>query len=180
MTVGDATPDKSKNWMGVVGLIAALLCGTQLIGLIFGILGLGAAKRGQATNRGMSMFAVVWSTVWLVISLGAGVWVAANWDDGRVAVEWAGSAGKDVANIDRAIDEFQDAHDDLVIANIVFDGENYYVGDQIIKAESDDPTINFYVDGNGGYCLEIISGSSTANLARGVQCAGTPREVLAP
>ncbi len=180
MTTPDTTTDKSKNWMGVVGLITALLCGTQVIGLIFGILGLGAAKRGQATNRGMSLFAVVWSTVWLAITVGVGVWTAANWDDGRVVVEWAGSSGKDVANVDRAISEFQDAHDDLVIANIVFDGENFYVGDQIIKAESDNPTINFYVDGNGGYCLEIVSGSSSANLSRGVPCEGTPREVLAP
>lgn len=180
MTVPDATLDKSKNWMGIVGLIAALLCGTQLIGLIFGILGLRASKRGHATNRGMSKFAVVWSAVWLALFLGAGVWTVANWDEGRVTVEWAGSAGKDVANVDRAISEFQDAHDDLVIANIAFDGENFYVGDQVIKAESDNPTINYYVDGNGGYCLEIISGSSSANLARGVQCEGTPQEVLAP
>ena len=48
----------ANNWMGTVGLVLSLVC-FGLVGLIFGILGLRAAKNGTASNRGMSVAAIV-------------------------------------------------------------------------------------------------------------------------
>ncbi len=174
------TPDKSKNWLGIAGLITSLVCGLQLLGLIFGILGLGAAKRGQATNRGMAMFATIWSAVWLALTVAGGVYVAANFDGGRIVFKYGGAAGHDVANVDRAVDRFNASHPGKFIINIGFDGEYYYVAGEPIKAESSNPTINFFVKDGGGHCLEIKNGASSASIAHNGTCEGTPREVLRP
>lgn len=175
-------PDRSKNWLGIVGLITSLVCCLQLLGLIFGVLGLRAVKRGEATNRGMSLFAVWWSSVWIIFTIVAGAWYLMDPDArDRDFVGVFGAAGADVAAIDEAIHDIEE--DGGTVTGIGWDGENYFVGDQTVPAESSNPTINFYVD-NGGHCLEISSSSgsttSNASLAHGAVCAGTPQPVLTP
>ncbi|WBP84798.1 DUF4190 domain-containing protein [Kitasatospora cathayae] len=49
-----------------------------LLALIFGIIGLGHARRGVATNRGMALAGVILGITGLVVSVGAGVFVVAR------------------------------------------------------------------------------------------------------
>ncbi|PKQ27294.1 MAG: hypothetical protein CVT64_02370 [Actinobacteria bacterium HGW-Actinobacteria-4] len=51
-----------KNWMGVVSLVFGVL-GGGVIGLVLGIMGLNAAKRGEATNRGVALAGVIINSV---------------------------------------------------------------------------------------------------------------------
>lgn len=58
-----AAVSTEKDWMGVTALVlslATLLTGfTWIGGIIFGHLGLAAAKRGEASNRGMALAGTV-------------------------------------------------------------------------------------------------------------------------
>ena len=58
-----AAVSTQKDWMGVTALVlslATLLTGfTWIGGIIFGHLGLAAAKRGEASNRGMALAGTV-------------------------------------------------------------------------------------------------------------------------
>ncbi|MEU4582989.1 DUF4190 domain-containing protein [Kitasatospora aureofaciens] len=49
-----------------------------LLALVFGFIGLGYARRGVATNRGMALAGVVLGITGLVVSIGAGVFVVAR------------------------------------------------------------------------------------------------------
>jgi hypothetical protein len=66
--------------MGILALITGII-GMSILAIIFGILGLSAARKGKATNRGMSIAGIVLGAIWLVISavaIGALVFLAAN------------------------------------------------------------------------------------------------------
>ena len=62
--------DTSRNWMGIVALISGII-GFVIGGIVFGILGLSAVKNGKANNRGMSIWGIVLSIIWVVIGVGA-------------------------------------------------------------------------------------------------------------
>ena len=71
---------KANNWMGVVALVTGII-GFSLAAIIFGILGLNAAKKGKATNRGLSIWGIVLGAIWIVITaaiVGALVFLVAN------------------------------------------------------------------------------------------------------
>lgn len=55
-----------KNWMGTASLVLSLV-GMWLLGLIFGILGINAAKNGRANNRAMSIWGVSISVVSVIV-----------------------------------------------------------------------------------------------------------------
>ncbi len=55
---GYAAPSYPKNWMGIVALVTSIL-GMSLVGVIFGHLGLSAAKKGEANNRGLSIAGLI-------------------------------------------------------------------------------------------------------------------------
>lgn len=72
--------DSSKNWMGIVALIggiAGFVSGgvLGLAGIIFGFLGLSAANKGEANNKGFSITGIVlgfltvlgWIAAWILI-----------------------------------------------------------------------------------------------------------------
>lgn len=72
---------RSRNGMGiaalVLGLFALLLCWTiiggilfGILALIFGIVGRARAKRGEATNGGLSVTGAVLGVVGLLLSVG--------------------------------------------------------------------------------------------------------------
>jgi len=62
----------AKDWMGITSLILSLLTPllvvTAIPGVIFGHLGLGAAKRGEASNRGIALAGTI--VGWVMIGLG--------------------------------------------------------------------------------------------------------------
>lgn len=53
-----APADPGKNWMGLAALIASFV-GAGLVGIVLGHLGLRAARRGEATNRGIALAGTV-------------------------------------------------------------------------------------------------------------------------
>ncbi|WP_411080609.1 DUF4190 domain-containing protein [Streptomyces sp. cmx-18-6] len=71
--------------LGIVSVVVFCLYGLGIIlgilALVFGLIGLGRAKRGEATNRGMAVAGIVLGSVGMVIAaafLGAVIWAIAN------------------------------------------------------------------------------------------------------
>lgn len=74
--------------IGIVSVVGFCLYGLNIIlgilALIFGIIGLGRAKRGEATNRGMALAGVILGSVGIVVGaaiLGVIIWAATTADD---------------------------------------------------------------------------------------------------
>lgn len=70
---GGPNPRQAKNWMGIVSLVASVstiftLVGC-IVGIVFGHLGLGAVKRGEADNRGLALAGLITGYVFLGIGL---------------------------------------------------------------------------------------------------------------
>lgn len=70
----DGTPngpaDSGRNWLGLTAFIASLL-GGGLIAIVLGHLGLRAAARGKATNRGTALAGTILGYVGVVVLCGA-------------------------------------------------------------------------------------------------------------
>lgn len=58
----------SRNWMGITSLALGVI-GGSVAGLAFGILGIRAANRGKATNRGLAIAGIVLNSVVLVLTV---------------------------------------------------------------------------------------------------------------
>lgn len=73
--------------IGIISVVGFCLYGINIIlgilALIFGIIGLGRAKRGEATNRGMALAGVILGSVGIVVGaafLGLVIWAATTSD----------------------------------------------------------------------------------------------------
>lgn len=73
--------------IGIISVVGFCLYGVNIIlgilALIFGIIGLGRAKRGEATNRGMALAGVILGSVGIVVGaaiLGLIIWAATSAD----------------------------------------------------------------------------------------------------
>lgn len=73
--------------IGIISVVGFCLYGVNIIlgilALIFGIIGLGRAKRGEATNRGMALAGVILGSVGIVVGaaiLGVLIWAATSAD----------------------------------------------------------------------------------------------------
>ena len=82
-----AAVSTEKDWMGVTALVlslATLLTGfTWIGGIIFGHLGLAAAKRGEASNRGMALAGTVIGWVFgglAILAIVGFILLIAAWD----------------------------------------------------------------------------------------------------
>ncbi|MEV5192678.1 DUF4190 domain-containing protein [Streptomyces clavifer] len=71
--------------LGIIAVVGFCLYGVNIIlgilALIFGIIGLGRAKRGEATNRGMAIAGIILGSVGVVLGsviLGVIIWAATN------------------------------------------------------------------------------------------------------
>ncbi|WP_239109659.1 DUF4190 domain-containing protein, partial [Streptomyces anulatus] len=71
--------------IGIISVVGFCLYGVNIIlgilALIFGIIGLGRAKRGEATNRGMALAGVILGSVGIVVGaaiLGLIIWAATS------------------------------------------------------------------------------------------------------
>lgn len=70
---GGYTPNPTeKNWMGITSLVLGILsfcCGifTGIPAVIFGILGIQAANRGEANNKSLSIAGIVASVALVII-----------------------------------------------------------------------------------------------------------------
>lgn len=59
---------QDKTWMNITAFVTAL-CGISIAGIVFGHLGLGAAKRGEADQRGLGLAGLIIGYVQLGIVL---------------------------------------------------------------------------------------------------------------
>lgn len=109
---------QSRNGFGiaalVLGLFALLLSWTVIGGillgilaLVFGLLGRGRARRGQATNGGMSIAGLVLGVVGLLISIGLIAFAVSVMNTPTGADYWqcVEQAGGDMAEIQRCAEE---------------------------------------------------------------------------
>ena len=120
LEVSDA---KSRNWMGIVALIFGII-GGSVIAIVFGVLGLSAAKKGKATNRGMSIWGIVLGSIWLVVSIVATIAFIAL--IANVATEEA-AAGDCYISTATTNDDFLDASPVVISCSIPTNSEVYYV-----------------------------------------------------
>lgn len=91
----DTSPATDKNWLGITALVTALV-GMSLLAVIFGALGLRAAKAGRATNRGMALAGVILGAIGLAAAAAiAAVLIAGSMTAGRAATDEA--AAEDAA-----------------------------------------------------------------------------------
>lgn len=70
----------SKNWMNLVSMITGIVSCfgiTAVLAIIFGHLGQAAARRGEATNRGMGVAGLILGYLGLAFSIA--FWVFAFW-----------------------------------------------------------------------------------------------------
>lgn len=70
---GGPNPAQAKNWMNIVALVASLSTFFTLVGciagIIFGHLGLAAANKGEADNRGLGLAGLITGYVFLGIGI---------------------------------------------------------------------------------------------------------------
>lgn len=71
--------------LGIISVVGFCMYGVNIVlgilALIFGIIGLGRAKRGEATNRGMAIAGIITGSIGIVIGsvlLGFIIWAIAN------------------------------------------------------------------------------------------------------
>ncbi|MFE3473250.1 MULTISPECIES: DUF4190 domain-containing protein [unclassified Streptomyces] len=74
--------------LGIISVVGFCMYGVNIVlgilALIFGIIGLGRAKRGEATNRGMAIAGIITGSVGIVLGsvlLGFIIWAVANGED---------------------------------------------------------------------------------------------------
>lgn len=66
MPAPPAPPNTSKNWMGIVALVLGI-AGGGILAFVFGGLGIRAANRGEATNKGMARAGIIVAAAWLAL-----------------------------------------------------------------------------------------------------------------
>jgi len=120
LEVSDA---KSRNWMGIVALVFGII-GGSIIAIVFGILGLSAAKKGKATNRGMSIWGIVLGVIWLVLSIIATIAFVAFVVNAANQTAAAGDCYVSTATSD---EDFLDASPVVISCSIPTNSEVYYV-----------------------------------------------------
>ncbi len=111
-----------RNGFGVAALVLGILAlvtsitvvGGVLLGIaaiVFGVLGRGRAKKGQATNGGMALAGLILGVLGLVLSivLAAAVGSVLSRGDFGTLTECLDDAGNDQAAIDDCSAEFQDS-----------------------------------------------------------------------
>ncbi len=99
----------------VLGLLAVLLCWTivggivlGILALIFGLLGRGRAKRGEATNGGMSVAGIVLGIIGLLLAIGLVAFAASllNSPAGQSYQQCVQQSGGDPAKLQQCFSEF--------------------------------------------------------------------------
>ena len=120
---GQPPAGQRRNGLGVaalvLGVLAVLTCFTVVIGfvlgllaIVFGVIGRGRARRGEADNRGVATAGLVLGAIGLVLSIGFGVAVGsligkiANTPEGQRLQECVQQADGDRARAQACQDEF--------------------------------------------------------------------------
>lgn len=90
-----AASSTSKNWMGLTSMILGII-GGGLLAIIFGVMGIRAANRGEATNKGQAVAGIVLTGAWFVVGIIVAVIAVAA---GSFSTGAFGDQGKDYKDV---------------------------------------------------------------------------------
>jgi Domain of unknown function (DUF4190) len=111
-------PTGPKNGLGVAALVVAIIALLSVVGgvvlgvvaIILGFLGLGRARRGEATNGGVAVAGIVLGLVSIieaVVVIALAVW-GFNEAGGTDYIDCVSKAGSDAEAIQQCADQFRD------------------------------------------------------------------------
>jgi len=161
-----AAPD-SRNVLGILALIAPFV-GLSMVGIVLGHLGLGAVKKGTANNRGIALAGTIVSWVFtLFVALGivASIAIPVFLNQRNTAHEAA--VKSDLMTLRMAVESSY--VDNLQVPTVAYAGGNYYVGNEIIGADSTVTDARLFSDDGQSYCIEV---EFRAGLVRSVDNGG--------
>lgn len=115
-------PTGPKNGYGITALVVAIVALASVIfgvvlgvvAIIFGFLGWGRAKRGEATNGGMAVAGIVLGILSIIESIAAIALLVWGFDraGGTDYLDCVSRAGNDQAAIEQCADQFRDRVED--------------------------------------------------------------------
>lgn len=143
----------TKNWMGITSLVTSLL-GISLLGIIFGHLGMSAAKKGEADNKGLAIAGLVLGYLGLVGGVLLIALIALPLFFAQQQAVQDSQAKADAATLRVQVAIYQvDSGGSL--PDVSFDGTSYVVGDVTVPASelAEGATLVDY--GDGTFCVEV-------------------------
>lgn len=147
----DAPARGDQNALGILSLIAPFV-GLALVGIILGHLGLSAASRGRATNRGVALAGTILSWVVTVVSGIIGViFLVAVIDDaqGRVSDE---AVLDDLRALREAVQaEWDDGATEVSVRQTV---DGYLVNERVVASEVGVDDVEF-ASSTAGFCVAL-------------------------
>ena len=154
MSQGPA-PD-SRNVLGILSLVAPFV-GFSAVGIVLGHLGLSAVKKGLANNRGIALAGTIVSWVFtgltiimILAAIAIPVFLAQRTGAHEAAVK------SDLVTIRASVETYAVYYDQVPL--VEFSGGNYYVGDDVIGADSEVTDAWLYSSDGSSYCIEVQYG----------------------
>ena len=154
MSQGPA-PD-SRNVLGILSLVAPFV-GFSAVGIVLGHLGLSAVKKGLANNRGIALAGTIVSWVFtgltiimILAAIAIPVFLAQRTGAHEAAVK------SDLVTIRASVETYAVYYGQVPL--VEFSGGNYYVGDDVIGADSEVTDAWLYSSDGSSYCIEVQYG----------------------
>lgn len=155
----------SRNVLGVLSLIAPFVC-LAPVGIVLGHLGLSAAKKGKASNRGVALAGTILSWVVTVLGLALGALSVAGAFAASSSNASAGDVHNDLKTLQVAVATELAAHPEQLPA-ISLDGANYTVGSQTIPATKGVDAVSIIGSVQQQYfCIEAWWGDDVASITQ--------------
>jgi len=136
-----------------LSLIAPFV-GFSAVGIVLGHLGLSAVKKGLANNRGIALAGTIVSWVFTgltIIMILAAIAIPVFLAQQTSAHESAVKA--DLATIRASVETYAVYYGQVPL--VEFSGGNYYVGDDVIAADSEVTDAWLYSSDGSSYCIEV-------------------------
>ena len=148
-----APAPNSRNVLGILALIAPFV-GLSMVGIVLGHLGLGAVKKGTANNKGIALAGTIVSWVFTaLVALGivASIAIPVFLNQRNAAHEAA--VKSDLMTLRMAVETSY--VDDLQVPTVAYAGGNYYVGNEVIVADSTVTDARLFSNDGQSYCIEV-------------------------
>lgn len=148
-----APAPNSRNVLGILALIAPFV-GLSMVGIVLGHLGLGAVKKGTANNRGIALAGTIVSwvfTVFVALGIVASIAIPVFLNQRNTAHEAA--VKSDLMTLRMAVESSY--IDNVQVPTVAYAGGNYYVGNEVIVADSTVTDAHLFSDDGQSYCIEV-------------------------